>query len=166
MLPSWDQCVCAKLPQSCPTLCDSHGLQPFRPVYPWTSPGKNPRVGCHALLQGIFQTQGSNPYLLCLLHWQVDSFTTSDTWKPKLGFSFFWRLKLEIEIFIPHCTLGCHYSLVIYIRCITFFDFNWGVPHLATLIVSTLQKYLYLEMSTYVSYTVNLHYLWIPYLRI
>ena len=27
--------------------------------------------GCHFLLQGIFQTQGSNPRLLCLLHWQV-----------------------------------------------------------------------------------------------
>ena len=27
------------------------------------SPGKNTRVGCHALLQGIFPTQGSNPSL-------------------------------------------------------------------------------------------------------
>ena len=40
---------------------------------PWTvacqaplfmdSPGKNTGVGCHVLLQGIFQTQGSNPQL-------------------------------------------------------------------------------------------------------
>ena len=30
-------------------------------------------VGCHVLLQGIFPTQGSNPSLLHLLHWQVDS---------------------------------------------------------------------------------------------
>ena len=37
---------------------------------PWDSPGKNSRVGCHAFLQGIFLTQGSNP---CLLHWQADS---------------------------------------------------------------------------------------------
>ena len=28
------------------------------------SPGKNTRVGCHAPLQGIFPTQGSNPPLL------------------------------------------------------------------------------------------------------
>ena len=28
------------------------------------SPDKNPGVGCHALLQGIFPTQGSNPGLL------------------------------------------------------------------------------------------------------
>ena len=37
------------------------------------SPGKNTGVGCHAFLQGIFPTQGSNPLLLCLLHWQVGS---------------------------------------------------------------------------------------------
>ena len=31
-------------------------------------------VGCHLLLlQGIFPTQGLNPCLLCLLHWQVSS---------------------------------------------------------------------------------------------
>ena len=27
--------------------------------------------GSHALLQGIFPTQGLNPHLLCLLHWRV-----------------------------------------------------------------------------------------------
>ena len=31
------------------------------------------RVGCHFLLQGIFLTQGLNPSLLHVLHWQVDS---------------------------------------------------------------------------------------------
>ena len=36
---------------------------------PWDSPDKNTGVGCHALLQGIFLTQGSN---LGLLHcWQI-----------------------------------------------------------------------------------------------
>ena len=30
-------------------------------------------VGCHALLQGIFLFQGSNPCLWHLLHWQADS---------------------------------------------------------------------------------------------
>ena len=42
------------------------GLQPARLLCPWDSPGKNTGVGCHALLQGIFLTQGSNLYLLCL----------------------------------------------------------------------------------------------------
>ena len=31
---------------------------------PWNSPGKNTRVRCHFLLQGIFPIQGSNPGLL------------------------------------------------------------------------------------------------------
>ena len=31
----------------------------------------NTGVSCHFLLQGIFLTWGSNPHLLCLLHWQV-----------------------------------------------------------------------------------------------
>ena len=30
-------------------------------------------MSCHVLLQGTFPTQGSNPHLLGLLHWQVDS---------------------------------------------------------------------------------------------
>ena len=30
---------------------------------PWDCPGKNTGVGCRALLQGIFPTQGSNPGL-------------------------------------------------------------------------------------------------------
>ena len=40
-----------------------HGLQPTKLLRPWDSPGKNTGVGCHALLQGIFSTQGSNPSL-------------------------------------------------------------------------------------------------------
>ena len=47
----------AMLLLSCPTLCDpvDYGL-----LCPWDSPGKNTGVSCHALLQGIFPTQGSN----------------------------------------------------------------------------------------------------------
>ena len=33
---------------------------------------KNTGVGYHVLLQGIFPTQGLNPRVLSLLHWQVD----------------------------------------------------------------------------------------------
>ena len=35
-----------------------HGLQPPRRLCPWDSPGKRTVMGCHALLQGIFSTQG------------------------------------------------------------------------------------------------------------
>ena len=34
-----------------------------RLLCPWDSPGKNTGVGCHALPQGIFLTQGSKPRL-------------------------------------------------------------------------------------------------------
>ena len=42
-----------------------HGLWLASILCPRNSPGKNTRLGCHYLLQGIFPTQGSN---LCLLH--------------------------------------------------------------------------------------------------
>ena len=46
-----------------------------RLLCPWDSSGKNTGVGCHALLQGIFATQGSNLGLLhcrqILYHWAI-----------------------------------------------------------------------------------------------
>ena len=41
-----------------------HGLHPARLLCPGDSPGKNTGMGCHAFLQGIVPTQGSNPGLL------------------------------------------------------------------------------------------------------
>ena len=49
------------------------GLLSAKFLCPWDSSGKNTGVGCHALLQGIFLTQGSKQYLLHILHWQADS---------------------------------------------------------------------------------------------
>ena len=48
------------------------------------SPGKNTGVGCRALLQEIFLTQGSNSPLLCLLHWQVSFSPLAPHGKPVL----------------------------------------------------------------------------------
>ena len=39
--------------------------------------------GLHVLLQGIFPTQGVNPHLLCLLHWQGGSLPLVPSGKPK-----------------------------------------------------------------------------------
>ena len=75
-------CVCAQLLQLCPTLCDSMDCSPPGSSDRGDSPGKNTGVGCHALLQGIFLTQGSNPHLLHLLHWQVGSLPLALPGKP------------------------------------------------------------------------------------
>ena len=49
--------------RSCPA--QRHpGLQPTRLLCPWGFSRKNTGVGCHTLLQGIFQSQGSNPRLV------------------------------------------------------------------------------------------------------
>ena len=50
-----------------------YGLYSARLLCPWDSPGKNTGVGCCALPQGVFLTQGSNPCLWRLLHRQADS---------------------------------------------------------------------------------------------
>ena len=54
--------------------CDPRGLWQARLLCPWDFPGKNMAVGCHFPLQGIFEIQRSNPYLL---HWQASSFPLS-----------------------------------------------------------------------------------------
>ena len=51
-------------------------------LYPWDSPSKNIGVSCHALLQGIFLTQGLNPRLLSPAL-AGGLFTTSTTWEAQ-----------------------------------------------------------------------------------
>ena len=62
---------------SCVGLCDPMGCRLPGSPSPWNFPGKDTGVGCHFFLQGILPTQGSNPHLLCLLHWQADSLPLS-----------------------------------------------------------------------------------------
>ena len=66
-------CVCQLL--SCVQLFVAPWTVARMLLCPWNSPGKNTGVGRHALLQGIFLTQGWNPGLLhcrwllyCLSH--------------------------------------------------------------------------------------------------
>ena len=78
----WGRMLCL-VTQSCPTLWD-----PIECSLPGTSvhgdsPGNNTGVGRHALLQGIFPTQGSNPRLSCLLLWQVGSLPLMRPGKPQ-----------------------------------------------------------------------------------
>ena len=50
--------------QSHPTLWDPMDCSPLGSSIHGDSPGKNTGVSYHALLQGIFPTEGSNPGLL------------------------------------------------------------------------------------------------------
>ena len=60
-------CMHANLLQSCPALWTIAYQAPLSMEFSKRETG----VGCHALLQGIFLTQGLNFSLLCLLHWQA-----------------------------------------------------------------------------------------------
>ena len=59
-----------------------YGPWPSRLLCPWDSPGKNTGMGHHFPFQRISPTQGSNPHLLCLLHWQVASLPLAPPGKP------------------------------------------------------------------------------------
>ena len=73
---------------SCIRLCDPRTVT-SRLLCPY-SLGKDIGVGCHALLQGIFQTQGSNLNLLC---WQADSLPLCCLEQEKLTRYFQWLSK-------------------------------------------------------------------------
>ena len=60
--------VCMLSRFSCAQLFATLWTVAHQALCPWDSLGKNTGVGCHALLQGIFPTQESNPHLLQLLH--------------------------------------------------------------------------------------------------
>ena len=72
-----------------------HRLQPASFLCLWDSLGKNTGVGCHALLQGTFLTQGLNSHLLCLLHWQVGSLPLLPPGKPMLPVKYIMVIKRE-----------------------------------------------------------------------
>ena len=102
-------CLVAK---SCPTLCSPLDCSlPGSSVH-GNSPGKNTGVGCHALLQGIFPTQGSN---LCLLPaspaWPGRFFTTESPEKPIVtliwGLFLFGKPLEEVESLIIQTCLKC-----------------------------------------------------------
>ena len=59
------------------------GLQRARLLCPLYSPSKK-RVGCHALLQGIFLTQGLHLHLPRLLHWKCILYCLSHQGNPRL----------------------------------------------------------------------------------
>ena len=91
--------------QSCLTLSNPKDCSPLDSSVHGDSPGKNTGVVCHALLQGIFLTQGLNPGLphcwLILYHLSQqgspEGIMLSEISQKKNGkhcmFSFLWGIK-------------------------------------------------------------------------
>ena len=106
------------------------GIEPIYPLFvtlqtvacqflcPGDSSGKNTRVGCHALLQGISLTWGSNP---CLLSPALAGgfFTTSATWEaPQMQSivlnTFFFPIQTltqEVEVLVYPTLFFFQYDL-------------------------------------------------------
>ena len=81
--------------QSCFTLCSLMASI----LWPWNLPGKNTKVGCFFLLQGIFMTQRLNPRIMHRLHWQANSLPLCH-----LRLTLLW-LNLFLSIFSFWCYL-------------------------------------------------------------
>ena len=64
-----------------------YGLKPARLLCPWAFPGTNTRVGCHALLQGIFPNPGIKPRSPAL---QAHSLPSELPGKPIWGSDYFY----------------------------------------------------------------------------
>ena len=102
-------CVCA---QSCLALLPPHGLKPTRLLCPWNFPGKllfhykNLGVGCHFLLQRIFQPRDQT-HLLHLLLWQVDSLPLSHLgssfaiYTQQMFYKIFQRICMSVKSLKP-----------------------------------------------------------------
>ena len=119
--------------ESCSCLCsitsvtsDSlwpHGRLSARLLCPWDSPGKNTGEYCHALLQGIFPSQGSNPHLLHLLCWQEDSLPLSH-----LGIPSQRQNRLKTTIVAIGIAAKMSQALSLYFRSLRFQGDGGGKP--------------------------------------
>ena len=98
-----------------------------RLLCPWDSSGKNTGVVCHALLQGIFPSQGLN---LGFPHYRLILYCLSQGSECKLG----------DNNFIPQSffslSLSTHYMfsniIVFYEVCPVLYDILWHLWHLST----------------------------------
>ena len=120
--------------QLCLALCD-RGLQLDKCLCPWDSLGKNTGVGCHALLQGIFPTQG---LILPLLHWQVGSLPVAPPGKPKQLIPFVYRSFQSFYLHMMH-SYGQNTSVI-------FFTYSYFI---SKFILNPLQPLRFFEKYIY-----------------
>ena len=105
--------VSVSVAQPCPTLCDHRDFSPPGSSVHGKSQVRITAMGCHFLLQGVFQTQKLN---LSFLHKEADSLPLSHLGNPDL-----------IKINSNQCGLKHVYldSLGALVHIIPFKDLNW-----------------------------------------
>ena len=103
-------CCCCLVTSVMSNFVWPYGLYPTRLLCPWNFPGKNTEEGCHALLQGILPTQGSNPSLFIAGRF----FITEPLGKPPP----LSKVLLTVISLIP---LTCLWPAIDDLWCIAFF---------------------------------------------
>ena len=112
-------CFCVRIDLLLLVLSDSFVTPwtvPARLLCPWLLPGKNTEVDCHALLQGICPTQGSNPLGVSCLAGR--SFPTEPSGKPTYTDTRYLNIHLRgtytfiIPVFLYQC---CQYLYAFHI---------------------------------------------------
>ena len=107
--------------QSCPTFCDPMVCIPPGSFVPGILQARILiGVGCHALLQGIFPTHGSNPglphyrqILYCLSHWRL-----LETPPLACSFSLYCLgLHLSPSLILPHLVDWTSYPISFLMQC-------------------------------------------------
>ena len=112
-----------------------HGLWPARLLSLWNSLGKNAGVGYHALLQGIFPTQGSNPGLLhCrwILYWLGHQGSPCQLYlKKNSDLKQMYYIKLHIR------SLMSHWAKIKVLARLRYFEALKGEPNSCLLYLSS-----------------------------
>ena len=112
-------CLCVPA-QSCLTLCVPMDYsRPGSSVHGILQ-AKNTGVACRALLQGIFLTQVSNPWLLCLLHCRRVRYPLSHLGNPYICLS---GTLLYVSCFLHLCLKNLFLSANTSLTFLSFFLF-------------------------------------------
>ena len=88
-------CVCCVLTRFSHVWLCNHSIEACQASLSMWILRQGTRVGCHALLQGIFLTQGLNPLLLGLLLWQAGSLPLATPGKP-LNTQSTWQMSSTV----------------------------------------------------------------------
>ena len=151
-------------PQSCPTLCDPMNCSWPGSSVPGDSPGKSTGVGCHAFLQRILPTQGSNPGLpLCrqiLYHLGEPQGKPKNTGVGSLSLLQQIFLTQELSLGLLHCrrilkqlSYQIHYLFIF--GSIRGHRITWDPPSFQTIFYYMRFRFTALKFNIYMPYKVR-----------